>query len=73
MEEIIQKVFSSVRPYLAYPQELRALLDKSGGTLEALAETLRKEASSLDEVRRTDIRIFLNELERWTKAEAGGV
>jgi len=74
MEEIIRRVFSSVQPYLVYPHELKALLEKkSGGTPEGLAEELRKESSNLDEVRRTDIRIFLNELERWTRAGAGGV
>jgi len=73
MEEIVQRAFSSVLPYLVYPQELKARLEEKSAPPEALIEELREESLKLDEVRRTDIRIFLNELERLIKAGAGGV
>jgi hypothetical protein len=74
MEETIQRAFYSVLPYLVYPQELRMLLEKkSVMTPCALIEELKKESLTLDEVRRTDIRIFLNELERLIRAGEEGV
>jgi hypothetical protein len=69
MEEIVWRAFYSILPYLVYPQELRSMLEKKSVPLKSLIEELKEEALTLDEVRRTDVRIFLNELERLLRAE----
>lgn len=67
--EIIWRAFSSVLPYLVYPQELKRFLEENSRVpVEALVQRLREMIPKLDEVRRTDIRIFLNELERLVRA-----
>ncbi|MEM2281973.1 MAG: hypothetical protein QXH26_00280 [Candidatus Hadarchaeales archaeon] len=67
--EIVWRAFSSVLPYLVYPQELKQLLEESpGAPVEVLVQRLREAIPKLDEIRRTDIRIFLNELERLVRA-----
>lgn len=64
----IRDTFSSVMPYLAYPQELRELLEKLleketevGAFVEKLKHAISTES---DLTRKTDCQIFINELRR---------
>ena len=65
---LIRDTFSSVMPYLAYPQELRNLLEKLLGgrtDIKAFVEQLRQAISTeADPTRKTDGQIFINELRR---------
>lgn len=65
---LIWDTFSSVMPYLVYPQELRGLLEKRLGEeadVKAFVENLRQAISTeTDPTRKTDGQIFVNELRR---------
>ncbi len=66
--KLVRDSFSSVMPYLAYPQELRSLIERTLGEsagIEAFIEGLRRSVSEkADTTRKTDGQIFLNELRR---------
>jgi hypothetical protein len=66
--KLVRDSFSSVMPYLAYPQELRSLIERMLGEsagIEVLIEGLRQAISGeVDTTRKTDGQIFLNELQR---------
>lgn len=66
--KLIRDSFSSVMPYLAYPQELRSLIERMLGEsagIEVFIEGLRQAISAeADTTRKTDGQIFLNELRR---------
>ncbi len=66
--KLIRDSFSSVRPYLAYPQELRSLIEQNideSASVEKFIEELKQNISEkLDTTRKTDKQIFLNELRR---------
>lgn len=66
--KLIRDSFSSVMPYLAYPQELRSLIERTLGEsagIEVFIEGLRQAISAeADTTRKTDGQIFLNELRR---------
>ena len=66
--KLVRDSFSSVMPYLAYPQELRSLIERMlGGSagIEVFIEGLRQAISAeADTTRKTDGQIFLNELRR---------
>lgn len=65
---LIRDTFSSVTPYLVYPQELRSLLEKLLGEkadIKAFVEQLGQAISTeADSTRKTDGQIFINELRR---------
>ncbi len=65
---LIWDTFSSVMPYIVYPQELRGLLEKRLGEeadVKAFVENLRQAISTeTDPTRKTDGQIFINELRR---------
>jgi len=65
---LIRDTFSSVMPYLVYPQELRSLLEKLLGEnadIKAFVEQLKQAISTeADPTRKTDGQIFINELRR---------
>jgi hypothetical protein len=65
---LIRNTFSSVMPYLAYPQELRELLEKlldEETEVGAFVEKLKHEISTeSDLTRKTDGQIFVNEFRR---------
>lgn len=65
---LIWDTFSSVMPYLVYPQELRGLLEKRLGEeadVKTFVENLRQAISTeTDPTRKTDGQIFINELRR---------
>jgi uncharacterized membrane protein len=67
-KKLVRDSFSSVAPYLAYPQELRGLIERAlgeGVSVEAFIEGLRQTISAeADTARKTDGQIFLNELRR---------
>ena len=60
--------FSSVRVYLAYPQELQAFLEQtsaeSSGPDEFFEKVKRAISTETDVTRKTDKQIYLNELKR---------
>lgn len=64
---LIWNTFSSVMPYLAYPQDLRGLLEKllgEGADIEGFVKKFRQEISAeVDPTRKTDGQIFINELQ----------
>lgn len=66
--KLVRESFSSVRPYLAYPQELRSLIERTLGEsagIEVFIEGVRHTISvEADTTRKTDGQIFLNELRR---------
>lgn len=66
--KLVRESFSSVRPYLAYPQELRSLIERTLGEsagIEVFIEGVRQTISTeADTTRKTDGQIFLNELRR---------
>ncbi len=66
--KLVRDSFSSVMPYLAYPQELRSLIERTLGestNVEAFIEEIRRSISEkADTTRKTDGQIFLNELRR---------
>lgn len=66
--KLVRESFSSVRPYLAYPQELRSLIERTLGEsagIEVFIEGVRQTISvEADTTRKTDGQIFLNELRR---------
>jgi hypothetical protein len=66
--KLVRDSFSSVMPYLAYPQELRSLIERTLGEsvgIEVFIEGLRQAISAeADTTRKTDGQIFLNELRR---------
>ncbi|MFQ6129940.1 MAG: hypothetical protein ACE5OT_03920 [Candidatus Hadarchaeaceae archaeon] len=66
--KIVRDSFSSVMPYLAYPQELRSLIERMLGEsagIEVFTEGLKQAISAeADTTRKTDGQIFLNELRR---------
>lgn len=67
VEEKVWTAYLNVFPYLAHPAELRESISRHcGGGLEVLKRELEKKMEALDETRRTDLRIFLNELKRLT-------
>jgi hypothetical protein len=65
---LIQDTFSSVMPYLVYPQDFRSLLEKLLGEkadIKTFSEQLRQAISTeADPTRKTDGQIFINELRR---------
>jgi UV DNA damage repair endonuclease len=65
---LIRDTFSSVMPYLAYPQELRELLEKlleEETEVGEFVEKLKHEISTEpDLTRKTDGQIFINEFRR---------
>ena len=65
---LIWDTFSSVTPYLVYPQEFRDLLEKLLGEktdIKAFVEQLGQAISTeADPTRKTDGQIFINELRR---------
>jgi len=65
---LIRDTFSSVTPYLVYPQEFRNLLEKLLGEkadIKAFVEQLKQAISmEADPTRKTDGQIFINELRR---------
>jgi len=65
--KIVRDSFSLVMPYLAYPQELRSLIERTLGesaSIEVFIEVLKRSISEVDTTRKTDGQIFLNELRR---------
>ncbi len=64
MREELKRAYESVRPYLVYPRELEERLERLGGDVQRAVKRLQEEAEKLDAVRRTDVRIFLNELRK---------
>jgi len=66
--KLVRDSFSSVMPYLVYPQELRSLIERTLGEsvgIEVFIEGLRQAISAeADTTRKTDGQIFLNELRR---------
>lgn len=66
--KLVRDSFSSVMPYLAYPQELRSLIERTLGEsagIKVFIEGLRQAISAeADTTRKTDGQIFLNELRR---------
>lgn len=70
MQEIERKMildsFSSVMPYLVYPQELKALVEKVLGECSDINAFLEKFKQSVyaesDQTHKTDGQIFVNEL-----------
>lgn len=66
--KLVRDSFSSVMPYLAYPQELRGLIERMLGEsagIEVFIEGLRQAIlAEADTTRKTDGQIFLNELRR---------
>jgi hypothetical protein len=67
-EKLIQESFSSVMPYLVYPQDLRALIErllKESQSVKEFQEKIKQVISAeADSTRKTDGQIFLNELRR---------
>ncbi|MEW6592670.1 MAG: hypothetical protein AB1305_03170 [Candidatus Hadarchaeota archaeon] len=65
---IAREVLSSVLPYIAYPQELREMLEKglrAGGDRDAFMESLKRSIDEENDVaKKTDLRIFLAEFRR---------
>jgi hypothetical protein len=65
---LIWETFSSVAPYLVYPQDLRELLEKlveEETDIEAFLEQLKEMVSEeADPTRKTDGQIFMSELRR---------
>ncbi|MCK4405557.1 MAG: hypothetical protein KAV43_03515 [Hadesarchaea archaeon] len=66
--KLVRDSFSSVMPYLAYPQELRSLIERMLGEsagIKVFIEGVRQAVSAeADTTRKTDGQIFLNELRR---------
>jgi len=66
--KLVRDSFSSVMPYLAYPQELRSLIERMLGEnvdIKVFIEEVRQAVSAeADTTRKTDGQIFLNELRR---------
>lgn len=57
----------TVRPYIAFLEELRAIIEKEADeceNVEAFIEKLKKQNEKADIIRRTDVQIFLSELRR---------
>ena len=69
--KLVWNTFSSVMPYLVYPQELRGILERSLGEsadIEAFVAGLRQIISKeVDATKKTDGQIFINELRRRSK------
>lgn len=69
--KLVWNTFSSVMPYLVYPQELRGILERSLGEsvdIEAFVARLRQTISKeVDATKKTDGQIFINELRRRSK------
>jgi len=72
MQEIERKLIldslSSVMPYLVYPQELKALVEKVSDECSDINTFLEKFKQSIsaesDQTHKTDGQIFMNELRR---------
>lgn len=68
---LIRDSLSSVSPYIAYPQELRELVEreiKNSDSIDVFIENTRRAISErLDVTKKTDGQIFLNELRRRIK------
>lgn len=66
--KLVRDSFSSVMPYLAYPQELRSTIERMLGEsagIKVFMEGFRQAVSAeADTTRKTDGQIFLNELRR---------
>ena len=70
--KLIWETFSSVMAYLAYPQDMKPLIEKmacESQNVENFMEKFKQTiAAEEDPTRKTDGRIFLNELRRaWGK------
>lgn len=65
---LVRGSLSSVTPYIAYPQELRELIEselKTSESINTFVENVRRTVSErVDVTRKTDGQIFLNELRR---------
>lgn len=66
--KLVWGTFSSVMPYIVYPQELRSLLEKhivGEADINVFVEHLKLAISTeSDPTRKTDCQIFINELRR---------
>lgn len=66
-KKIMIDSLTSVRPYIAFLGELRAIIEKEADeceNVEAFIEKLKKQHEKADIIRRTDVQIFLSELRR---------
>ncbi len=65
---LVMDSLSSVAPYIAYPQELKELVEselKNSEDIGVFIENTRQKVSGRTDVtRKTDVQIFLNELRR---------
>lgn len=65
---LVRDSLSSVMPYIAYPQELRELIEReirNNESIEAFVENVKKAISErTDATKKTDGQIFLNEFRR---------
>ncbi|MDI6884457.1 MAG: hypothetical protein QMD00_04975 [Hadesarchaea archaeon] len=65
---LVRDSLSSVSPYIAYPQELKELIEgelKNSESVDVFIENVRRTISGrADVTRKTDAQIFLNELRR---------
>lgn len=66
--KLVKASFSSVMPYIAYPGELRELIEKEiegCDCIETFLEKIKEGISGTNDItRKTDEQIFLNELRR---------
>ena len=69
--KIVMASFSSVMPYIAYPGELKELIEReivSCDCIETFVEKIKKKISEINDItKKTDEQIFLNELRRRAK------
>ncbi|KUO43143.1 MAG: hypothetical protein APU95_01200 [Hadesarchaea archaeon YNP_N21] len=73
--KLIWETFSSVMAYLAYPQDIKPLIEKTAGESQNVENFMEKFkltiAAEEDPTKKTDARIFLNELRRaWGRASS---
>ena len=65
---LVRDSLSSVAPYIAYPQELKKLIEselKNSESIDVFIENVRRKVSGYTDVTmKTDAQIFLNELRR---------
>ncbi|MGQ9788404.1 MAG: hypothetical protein ACUVQM_03735 [Candidatus Hadarchaeaceae archaeon] len=66
-KKIMVDSLTSVRPYIAFIEELKEFIEKEADVcenIEAFIEKLKQQNEKTDVIRRTDVQIFLSELRR---------
>ncbi len=67
MVERIWNAFESVRPYVADAQSLKDMLEdvtKKFNDIDDIVNEIEKRSQNLDEIRKTDFKILINEVKR---------